>query len=71
MNIYWAAATCTVTALHLSALTKPPSVFFVAATNRGNATGSSQTGDALGKALASVSDDHIFNLELEKASNTL
>jgi len=29
-------------------------VVFVAAANRGNATGSSQTGDALGKALASV-----------------
>lgn len=28
--------------------------FFIAATNRGNPSGSSQTGDALGKALASV-----------------
>uniref|UniRef100_A0A671YN14 Transcription factor 12 n=1 Tax=Sparus aurata TaxID=8175 RepID=A0A671YN14_SPAAU len=36
----------------------PPSVFLAAA-NRGNATGSSQTGDALGKALASIySPDH-------------
>ena len=35
---------------------------FLAAASRGNATGSSQTGDALGKALASVSQDSTINL---------
>uniref|UniRef100_A0A667Z305 Transcription factor 12 n=1 Tax=Myripristis murdjan TaxID=586833 RepID=A0A667Z305_9TELE len=46
-----AAALCTVTTLCFSVS--------LAAANRGNATGSSQTGDALGKALASIySPDH-------------
>lgn len=43
---------------------------FVAAANRGNATGSSQTGDALGKALASVSNNLIFNLVFSSSHHT-
>lgn len=37
--------------------------FYVFLANRGNPTGSSQTGDALGKALASVSYNTTFNLD--------
>ena len=61
----WTAALNTVTARHLSevVVTKPPSVLSLAAANRGNTTGSSETGDALGKALASVSYNPTFNLD--------